>query len=173
VVRSWEVDAPWAAQQLVAATFGPGGGLFLLTATRTLFWLQLDGGDATSSSSGEGLGGALTAVSLKRHHGCVRCLAFDERSGTLLIAGDGSSSATATATSSSSAAAAAGVTLSLWQVGGRELKLRASYGKPRGAGVIAGLVGGALGAYSLPPRPWRVSVSPLGEYAAVVTHTHR
>ena len=34
------MDAPWARLQVVAAAFGPGDSLFLLTAARVLFWVH-------------------------------------------------------------------------------------------------------------------------------------
>jgi hypothetical protein len=42
VLRRWEADAPWARLRLVAAAWGPGGSLFLLTAARVLYWVQLE-----------------------------------------------------------------------------------------------------------------------------------
>lgn len=110
----------------------------------------------------------------QRHHGTVRCVVFDESSSTVLVGGDGDAPAgNQQLSGSSGTSASTGATLSLWRLEGRQLKLKGSWGKPRGTGLVAGMVGGALGAYAVPPRPWRSSLSPLGEHAALVTHAHR
>ncbi|KIY99835.1 hypothetical protein MNEG_8122, partial [Monoraphidium neglectum] len=178
VLRQWDADAPWAAQQVVAVAFGPGGSLLLLTAARVVHWVQLG-----PEHGGGGGADVITSFSVKRHHGTVRCLVYDETTSTLLIAGDGGAAASTSASGGDAPAPpaggggaggvleAAGATLSAWRLGGREAKLRGSWGRPsRGPGWTAGLAGAALGACSLAPRPWRAALSPSGEHAALVTH---
>jgi hypothetical protein len=59
VQRQWEMDAPWAAEQLVAAAFGPRcASMFLLTAARNVYWVQLGGaGSGSVGDGGHGDGG--------------------------------------------------------------------------------------------------------------------
>jgi hypothetical protein len=51
-LRRWGPDAPWAAQGLVDAAFGPGGSLLLLTAARVVHWLQPAGGAGWGRGAG-------------------------------------------------------------------------------------------------------------------------
>jgi hypothetical protein len=119
-------------------------------------------------------------LSTQRYHGSVRCLVFDEHSGVLLVGGDGAGPAAASpaaqgagGSSSGAGGAAAGITLSVWKAEGSTLRHAGGWGRSGGPGLVSGAVGGVLGAYSVPPRPWRAGLSPLGEFAALVTHGHR
>jgi hypothetical protein len=52
MLRHWEVDTPWAQQQVVAAAFGPGDSMLVLTAARVVHWVPLgEGGGAPVSLS--------------------------------------------------------------------------------------------------------------------------
>jgi hypothetical protein len=85
-------------------------------------------------------------IFLQRCHNSVRALGYDDKTGLVVVAGDGSSSSLSYGSSSSSSSsgqnvmssvdafAAEGVTVSAWQLREQELTLKFSLGKPQVGG---------------------------------------
>lgn len=112
-----------------------------------------DGDSQGSSAAAAGGGGGqqaqlaaqqiLEKFSVKWYHSSVSAIAYDDKSGLLLVAGDGSSSGSSAAMPAASVApgsgggdaaaafAAEGVSVSVWQLRERQLQLKFALGAPK------------------------------------------
>ncbi|WIA15951.1 hypothetical protein OEZ85_012693 [Tetradesmus obliquus] len=191
LVTHWDATWPWAQLQLLAACHGPGNSLLLLTSARVLFLVGHGGpGAAASGSQQQQLQqqAVLAKFSVKRYHNSVRALGYDDKTGLVVLAGDGSSSSSSSnlrrgSSSSSSgqgltsadAFAAEGVTVSAWQLQEQQLTLKFALGRPQaGPGLLAAGAAGLLGvdtagAAAAAATRWSLAFSPLLEYAALLT----
>jgi hypothetical protein len=127
---------------------------------------------------------------LQWHHSSVSTIGYDDKSGLLVIAGDGhggssssaqaaSSGAVPAAAAAAAALAAEGVSVSVWQLRERQLQLRFALGAPQGgpsllARAAAGLLGvDSAGSAAVAAARWAVVFSPLLEYVALLTGSGR
>ncbi|KAF6265994.1 hypothetical protein COO60DRAFT_637929 [Scenedesmus sp. NREL 46B-D3] len=121
---------------------------------------------------------------MQRCHNSVRALGYDDKTGLVVVAGDGSSNNSSLGYGSGSdqpclpsadAFAAEGVTVSAWQLREQQLTLTFSLGRPQpGPGLLAASAAGLLGvdtagAAAAAATRWGLAFSPLLEYAALLT----